>query len=298
MAAVSVVMANFNRAAFIALAIESVQQQTWSDWELLIVDDGSTDESCSIARRFASQDSRIRVYTQENSGQALARNAGIERTSAPLVCFVDSDDLWTSAKLERQVAVVGGDSTIDVLYGEEDLIDENGQPIAERKMPRHAGSIWRQLLVDNFITFSTTMVRRAALERVGGFDPAIRHADDYDLWLRLSVFANFEYRPELWGYYRVGGQQISRDKAGRLASNQRILKRFLDENPDLATPDVIRSTWCRFHARQARSLAASGHRLRAMQAAGRSLRWDLRQPHGWRALARATFTPSLKHHGD
>jgi glycosyltransferase involved in cell wall biosynthesis len=247
-------MANFNREAFIAIAIESVRRQTWTDWELLIVDDGSTDDSFSIAQRLASQDQRIRVHRQSNAGQARARNVGIAGTHAPLVCFIDSDDVWTPTKLERQVAIME-DASIDVLYGEEDLIDEKGHPVAEAKMTRHAGSIWRALLVDNFITFSTTMVRRAALDRVGGFDAEIRRADDYDLWLRLSVFANFQYRPELWGFYRVGAQQISRDKTGRFASNERILRRFLDGNPSLAGPEVVNSTWCRFYARQARSLA-------------------------------------------
>ena len=288
MTSVSIVMANFNREAFIAIAIESVREQTWTDWELLVVDDGSTDASCSIAERFASQDPRIRVHRQSNGGQARARNTGIAGTRAPLVCFIDSDDVWMPKKLERQIAAMS-DPSIDVLYGEENLIDERGDPVPESKMTRHSGSVWRELLADNFITFSTAMVRRAALDRVGGFDTEIRRADDYDLWLRLSVFANFQYRPEVWGLYRVGTQQISRDKTGRLASNERILKRFLDENPDLAGPEVVRSTWCRFHARQARSLAASGQRLRAMQAAAKSLCWDPRQPYGWRALARAAL---------
>jgi len=297
MTSVSIVMANFNREAFIAIAIESVREQTWTDWELLIVDDGSTDGSCSIAERYASLDPRIRVHGQSNAGQARARNVGIAGTRAPLVCFIDSDDVWTPPKLERQIAFMS-DPSIDVLYGEEDLIDERGNPVPEIKMTRHAGSIWRALLADNFITFSTTMVRRAALERVGGFDAEIRRADDYDLWLRLSVFANFQYRPELWGFYRVGTRQISRDKTGRFASNERILRRFLDENPDLAGREVVRSTWCRFYARQARSLAASGQRLRAMQTAAKSLRWDPRQPFGWRALARATLSGPLDNQGD
>lgn len=297
MVSVSIVMANFNREAFIAFAIDSIQRQTWIDWELLIVDDGSSDDSYAIARRYAAQDSRIRVLRQTNAGQAQARNVGIAGTGAPLVCFIDSDDVWTPAKLERQIALMSS-SAIDVLYGEEDLIDECGNPIVESKMTRHTGSVWRPLLVDNFITFSTTMVRRAVLEQVGGFDVGIRHADDYDLWLRLSVFANFHYEPELWALYRIGAQQISRDKANRFASNERVLRRFFDENPGLATPEVVRSTWCRFHARRARSLAASGQRFGAVRAAARSLRWNLWQPHGWRALTRAALLRSLDHQGD
>lgn len=287
MAAVSIVMANFNRAAFLKAAIESVRQQTWADWELLIVDDGSSDGSLAIAQRCAEQDSRLRVLAQPNSGQAAARNRGIDATTAPLVCFIDSDDLWPSGKLERQIAMMRADSSIDILYGEEDLIDERGEAVPERKMRRHSGRVWRELLNDNFVTFSTTMLRRTALEQAGAFDAHVRHADDYDLWLRLSVFAHFRYCPELWGYYRVSAQQISTDKSSRLASNQRILQRFLDAHPSLATRGVVRSAWCCFHARRARSLAGQGRAWAALKAAGMALRWGPMRQHGWRALVRA-----------
>src|SRR5690606_27150909 len=183
---VSVITPTYNRAAFLPQAIERVLGQTFADLELLIVDDGSTDNTRQLVECYA-QDKRVRYFYQENQGQSIARNRGLQEARGEFVCFLDSDNAWMLDKLEKSVSVMRVQKDIDVLYGDFVEIDEDGAELGVNTMKRHSGRITQELLKDNFVSMNTTMTRRACFEDMGGFDANDRFAEDYGLWLRLST---------------------------------------------------------------------------------------------------------------
>ncbi|MCZ8133156.1 MAG: glycosyltransferase family A protein [Steroidobacteraceae bacterium] len=286
---VSIVLPTWNRAAFVGHAIASVQQQTFEDWELALVDDGSTDATAQVVRAFL-RDPRIRYLQKPRRGQAAARNAGIAATSARFVCFLDSDDFWPAGKLAEQVAVADDNPGFDVFYGEEDEVDAQARPLETRRMKRHAGDVLVPLLKDNFVPMSSAMVRRTALEAVGGFDEALRRADDYDLWLRLSLRHRFHYSPGTWSYCRVMPAQLSSDKEARFAANELIVDRVLARAADRLSPATARWARAMLQVRRSRYYASRGRSLLAASTALRSLALLPYSSLTWRALARSLLS--------
>ena len=286
MARVSIIVPTWNRAPFVGHAVASVQAQTFADWELVVVDDGSTDDTEATLRPLLA-DRRVRYLRQERRGQAAARNTGLRATAAPLVCFLDSDDFWPATKLAEQVALADSLPEFTVFYGEEDEVDADARPLETRRMTRHAGNVLLKLLKDNFVPMSSSMVRRSALESVGGLDENLRRADDYDLWLRLSVAHRFHCSAQTWSYCRVMPEQLSSDKESRFDTNERIVERILtDANAQIAPANA---RWARamLKVRRSRHHASQG---RASLAARSALRAIALLPHStvtWRALARA-----------
>jgi glycosyltransferase involved in cell wall biosynthesis len=283
--AVSILMPTYNRAAYLGAAIESVQQQTYSAWELCIVDDGSTDDTSRILQRYAS-DRRIRLDAQPNSGQAAARNRALRGSSGRYVCFLDSDNLWLPGKLEQQVAIMESSPNVGVVYGETDMIDGMGRPLPPSRMQRYSGKITEPLLTENFVTFNTSMVRRELLDLVGGQDAKYRRAPDYDLWLRLSLLCDFHYEPVVWAQYRVMDDQMSTDRTGRFETIERMYRDFMAQHPDRVGPRVVRNTWCRFYTRRGRYLASVKRRREALADYLRAMTFRPFSRHPWRALAR------------
>jgi len=184
--AVSIVLATYNQADWLGHAIESVRQQTLADWELLIVDDGSTDGTRDVVARWRD-DSRVRYVPQTHAERSVARNRGIAAASAPLVAFLDADDCWRPAKLARQVAALAADPAAGLCYTVARFIDEAGRPLAIRKPPRPiAGDVFASLMRANLLILSSVMVRAAALDAVGAFEPTRTACEDWDLWLRIA----------------------------------------------------------------------------------------------------------------
>jgi glycosyltransferase involved in cell wall biosynthesis len=290
-ALVSVVVPTYNRAALLDQAISSVLRQDYRRWELLVIDDGSTDDTAAVLQSYAHEP-RIRSFSQPNSGQAVARNRGIQKARGEFVAFLDSDNLWLPHKLGIQMAYLAAHPEVDVLYGDTEIIDIDGRVLPRASTrPRHSGVVWRQLLVDNFVNFNTSVVRTEKLREVGGMDESVRRADDYDLWLRLSTVARFQYLPGVVAQYRVAGARISDNIAGRFESNMAAVERFLASNPDLLSRTEIRAVRARIHQRFARAFSDHGQDrdawARALAAVG------LVPTHGraWRTLAAVTLAP-------
>jgi glycosyltransferase involved in cell wall biosynthesis len=188
---VSVVMPTFNRLNFLVPAVESVFQQTVSDWELIIVDDGSGPETRRYLESLAHE-SRVQVLWLEHCGNpASVRNAALGRVRGEYVAFLDSDDLWLPQKLERQLTSLRGPAARQWGCTAFMLIDAHGNPTAARN-----GSVWRpptgwayaQLLTaERSIHISSVIIARRLLEEVGGFDVDTRWCSDLDLWFRLAA---------------------------------------------------------------------------------------------------------------
>ncbi len=182
---VSVVIPVFNRPVAVRRAIDSVLAQTFQRFEIIVVDDGSTDASAASVSEIA--DRRIRLIRHErNRGGSAARNAGIQASSAPYIAFLDSDDEWLPTKLERQLEVFArSGERLALVYTGSEWVYPDGTVIVRTPSDRPALSL--DLLTENVVgETSVGMVRRAALEAVGGFDETLPSCQDMDLWLRIA----------------------------------------------------------------------------------------------------------------
>jgi glycosyltransferase involved in cell wall biosynthesis len=185
---VSVVIPAHNAARWLPEAIESVRGQTFTDWDLVVVDDGSTDDTRAAVERFAG-DGRIRYLPQSRQERSAARNHGIEATTAPLVAFLDADDWWHAEKLTRQVAALEAAPEAGLCYTVARFVDDAGRPLELRKPPRPLpGDVFAALVRGNVIVVASVVVRRQCLDRIGLFDTTlpVYGCEDWDLWLRLT----------------------------------------------------------------------------------------------------------------
>lgn len=227
---VSVVITCYNYARFLPDAVESALGQTFSDLEVVLVDDGSTDDTPQVAARWRHEP-RLRYVRQENAGQAAAKNRGIRLAQGSLVAFLDADDRWDPSKLARQVPHFAR-ADVGVVYSRGLHLDATGNTRMPKnpgrtRMPR-AGKITTFLLHDNMIPFSSAVVRRDLLQQIGGFDESLAMAIDWDLWLRLSLICEFAWVEERLLHYRVGhGDQMSRQALVRTECCEKILADFL-----------------------------------------------------------------------
>lgn len=188
MPVVSVVIPTRNRAAYLRQAMESVCAQSFQDWELLVVNDGSTDDTPDVVVSYR-HDPRIRQIVQEHRGRAAAVNQGVEQGSGRLVAFLDDDDLWMPDKLAKQVVACEANAQAGLCYTLAQRMDETGRPIGSGAWPSTVCSGWvlTRLLDDNFIVNSSVMVRRSCLSRVGRFDTTLPFgSEDWHLWLRIA----------------------------------------------------------------------------------------------------------------
>lgn len=229
---VSVVVSCYNYGRYIATCLESLQKQTYQDFEVVIVDDGSTDDSFTRILPFL-QDSRFRYIQQKNMGQASAKNRGIQEAGFRFIAFLDADDLWLPQKLEQQMPLFTKPD-VGVVYSGFSRIDEMGQLTpdkpAEKKStylhPRR-GVVTEHLLYDNFVPFSSSVVRRECFEMFGTFDETLSMGIDWDLWLRISTRYQFDFCEQPYLLYRDGHSgQMSKKILERLQCADRIVDAF------------------------------------------------------------------------
>ncbi len=180
---ISVVIPTYNRAFFIKAAIDSVLSQIFRDFELIVVDDGSTDDTSGLLLSYGT---KIKVITKANKGPSAARNRGIKAAKGQWIAFLDSDDVWKPDKLEKQVQFIKDNPDIKICQTEEIWI-RNGKRVNPRKKHEmHSGWIYEQCLPLCIVSPSSVMIHREVFEKVGFFDETMLACEDYDLWLRIA----------------------------------------------------------------------------------------------------------------
>jgi glycosyltransferase involved in cell wall biosynthesis len=272
---VSVVIPTFNAAAFLRGALESVFTQTFSDHEIIVVDDGSTDETAEV---LGSLPGPLRLLRQQNQGVSRARNRGVSESRAPWVAFLDADDLWLPRKLERQMDALRGQPDRAVCATAFTVVDERLEPI-ERRGCSPGPDLRDLLLQGNLIgTPSTVVCRRSLVLEAGGFDESLSQCADWDLWLRLRRRSPFVCLNESLVLYRTHATNMSRSVRLLERDSVKMLEGFFargSSEPGIGNlrDQSLASNW--------RVLAGSywraGHRLRALLCACRSLLRDRRQ---------------------
>lgn len=180
---VSIIIPTYNRERWVVESVESIFAQSYSDYELIVVDDGSTDNTYKVLSPFKS---KIRYIFQPNSGPALARNTGIYLSRGEWITFLDSDDLWEKRKLEKQIKKLKEEPWFKVCYTEEKWIRNGKRVNPGKKHAKYSGWIYQNCLPLCIISPSSVMIHRSVFKRVGYFDPLLSVAEDYDLWLRIT----------------------------------------------------------------------------------------------------------------
>jgi glycosyltransferase involved in cell wall biosynthesis len=216
-------------------------EQTYPNFEVIVVDDGSTDDTPRVVEPYVV-DPRVRYERIAHQGQAAAKNRGSHLAQAPLIAFLDADDVWLPHKLERQVALMNVNPEVGVVYSRRLLMDESGRDLETGPKQLYRGNVLAPIFCDNFICFSSALVRRRVLEEVGFFDESLPLAIDYDLWLRVALHHSFDYVDCPLVKYRTGHVSLSRRIEERLILVDRITTRFLNDYGGRAAlpPEVIR----------------------------------------------------------
>jgi glycosyltransferase involved in cell wall biosynthesis len=213
---VSVIIPAYNRAHLVGRAIQSVLSQAYRSLEVIVVDDGSTDNTEEIVTDF--DDERIKyIRHDQNRGGAAARNTGIAFAAGEYIAFLDSDDAWLPDKLGKQVkAFEESDPQVGVIYTGCSVLSQNGEALVDYKAPRLRGEVLKKLLVSNRIVAggSSALVKREHVQEIGGFDESLASCQDWDLWLRLARICKFDFvDAPLVRVYMHGDQITTHDDA-------------------------------------------------------------------------------------
>jgi glycosyltransferase involved in cell wall biosynthesis len=207
---VSVVVPVFDAQQFLPAALESILSQTLSDWELIAIDDGSTDRSLAILRSFAAKDSRIRIISRENRGIERTLNEGIELAGGEFIARMDADDIAMPERLALQLEFMRAHKDVVLLGGGYLLIDSWGRELTTRRPPTNNSDLQKQLLGgQNPFCHSLVIMRRAAVKRVGGYSTDLPAGEDIDLWLRMGEIGQVACLDRVLLKYRLHGATIS-----------------------------------------------------------------------------------------
>ncbi len=227
---VSVVIPAFNGADFIGKTIESIFAQTWPAVELLVVDDGSTDGTPDIVRRFGD---RIRFFEQKNSGTAAARNLGLLHAQGEFFAVLDQDDLWLPHKLERQIPRFSEDPKIGLVYATIEFFHIHSGEATATYFPADELDV-HDLLGHMVLPVQTMLFRRSALDQIGPFDASLGGTDDWDIGIRMAAEFRLVGVNEILGRVGLHGKQQGRNAPRMFLNAMRVLDKHANLHPGCA----------------------------------------------------------------
>ncbi|MBD2103241.1 glycosyltransferase [Leptolyngbya sp. FACHB-261] len=230
MPTISVIVPAYNAEQTISETIQSVQQQTFTDFELIVINDGSTDKTLDILEQI--QDPRLKIFTYANAGLPMARNRGIGIATGEFITFIDADDLWVPDKLELQLMAIQKSPEIGAAYSWTAFIDAAGRFLYAREPIFLEGDIYPHLLVKNFISNgSNILVRRRVVECAGRFEPTLKSAEDWDYYLRLASRCQFAVVPKYQILYRQSSQSMTSKVDVMEKYNLQVIERAFQSAP-------------------------------------------------------------------
>jgi glycosyltransferase involved in cell wall biosynthesis len=233
MPTIDVIIPAYNAAKYLPVAIESVIAQTFADWRIILVDDGSTDETPEIARMFLEQlGAKLKYVRQDNKGLPAARNTAIRNSSAEFLALLDADDVWLPCRLSESLRAFGCRADVGLAYGLVSRIDQDGaiidtplknQKHSDRRIVSHI-YMRRLHLPCPSITF-----RRACIDDVGFFDETMRATEDRDLCLRIALRYAVRFVPKVLAYYRISPNSMSTDPERMLQAQLQFIEKHYGE---------------------------------------------------------------------
>jgi glycosyltransferase involved in cell wall biosynthesis len=240
---VSVIIPTYNYAHFLREAIDSVIEQTFKDYEIIVVDDGSTDDTKEVIKQYSCN---IHYIYKKNSGPNSSRNAGIKASCGKYIAFLDADDKWLSNKLALQIALIERNENIGLVYGTSIFFD-NVSGAFIKKFPSVdvccRGNILKELYLNQIISSPTPLIRRAVFEKIGIFDESRHYSDDWEMWLRIASEYEFDFTPEPLALYRVHNSISSFQTSNcsvRVSEFCNLFSSFAEKFPELKPLEKIR----------------------------------------------------------
>ncbi len=228
---ISVIIPVYNGEKTILETIESVLNQTFTDFELIVINDGSQDATWEIANRI--KDARLKVFSYPNAGQAASRNRGFYQACGEYISFIDADDLWTPDKLEAQMKALQTNPQAAVAYSWTKCIDEVGEFSRRGSHISVTGDVYAKLLLVDFVeSGSNPLIRRQAFIKVGGFDESLPAAEDWDLWLRLAASYPFVAVSSPQILYRQSANSWSANVLKQGAGSLQVIERAFNQAPE------------------------------------------------------------------
>jgi glycosyltransferase involved in cell wall biosynthesis len=248
---ISVLLPVRNGARYLREAVDSVLAQTVAKLEVVVVDDGSTDDTLEILRSY--RDERLRVVQQEPAGLVAALNRAVAEARGDLVARMDADDVSHPHRLERQLELLERESRLGLVGCGVETIDERGRTTGSWLLPADDDALRRRLLLRNLFTHGSVVMRRSALESAGGYSGAYGANEDYDLWRRIARGWRLAAVPEVLYRYRVHSAAVTKqDVAARVASRERLRDELWNDDALLrAVPGERDRTEARSLAREA-----------------------------------------------
>lgn len=241
MVKVSVIVPTYNRASLIARAVDSILAQTFKDFEVIIIDDGSKDNTKEVLKPY---EGKIKYIYQNNGGISKARNRGIQESSGTYIAFLDSDDYWAPEKLAVQAKVLDENRNVGIVYARMPIVNEHGD-ILGMKPNGVSGKNFQELLrVWGDLPTSSVMTRRECFDRVGVFDDDLPPMEDIDMWLRIAhSYELYEVEGKVLAYYWRHDHQITQDQikvySGLVKIHAKILRIFDDVPKELITKKLV-----------------------------------------------------------
>jgi glycosyltransferase involved in cell wall biosynthesis len=241
MVKISVIIPTYNRASLIARAVDSVLSQTLNDFEVIIIDDGSKDNTKEVLQQY---EGKIKYIYQNNGGISKARNRGIQESVGKYIAFLDSDDYWAPKKLEVQTKVLDENPRVGIVYARMPIVNEHGD-ILGMKPNGVSGKNFQELLrVWGDLPTSSVMTRRECFDRVGVFDDDLPPMEDIDMWLRIAhSYDLYEVEGKVLAYYWRHDHQITQDQikvySGLVKIHAKILKTFDDIPRELIVRKLV-----------------------------------------------------------
>lgn len=234
----SIIIPAYNQARYLSQAIESALCQSAAIVEIIVVDDGSTDETPEVVARYARHPS-LRAIRQPNAGLPAARNRGAREATGDYLCFLDSDDWLAPDKIRSQAAILDADPDVALAYCDIVTVDEAGQPLPEQYTVAQAGrvlsgDIFPSLMIGGYFPPHTVLLRRDVFTEAGGFDPTLGGHADYDLWLRVAATHRAVFVEERLAYYRTHPTSMSKDGLHMSESRLATLCKVARQHPERA----------------------------------------------------------------
>jgi glycosyltransferase involved in cell wall biosynthesis len=269
MTKVAVIVPAYNSAKYLRAAIESVVAQTFSDWQIVLVNDGSTDDTTEVLRPFRELLGKKFIYIyQENKGLPAARNTAIRGSSSELLALLDADDIWLPCRLDETVKMMDARPAAGLSYGLITAIDPEGNigGTWEGNRRNAEGKIARQIYMRSVeLPCPTISFRRECLEQVGPFDESLRATEDRDMWLRIALRYEVAFIPKVLAYYRVSPTSMSADPERMLRAQQQfIAKHYGSEGCGFVSRQIALA---RSYKQRAEMLKSKGRRGAALLSA-------------------------------
>jgi glycosyltransferase involved in cell wall biosynthesis len=219
---ISVIIPAYNAELTIKETIGTVLKQTFSDWELIVINDGSSDKTLEIVRGIT--DERLKVFDYEQGGVSIARNRGISHATGEYIAFLDADDLWTPDKLELQLEALQKNPEAGVAYSWTYFTDEQAKPSYPGNRVFYQGNVYPHLLLSNFlISASNPLILKQAITSVGEFDPTIKLGEEWEFYLRLAAKWHFVVVPQYQFFYRQYPNSHSSSKVSQMNTTGSIM---------------------------------------------------------------------------